>query len=55
MQADASRCTATCGSNLECGHTCKHRCGACLLATVKGGTAGPPEAYLHTAAPALYS
>ena len=29
MQKDASRCPATCGQNMDCGHACGHRCGEC--------------------------
>ena len=34
-QADASLCTAQCGAQLECGHKCNQRCGACLRNTTK--------------------
>ncbi|KAL0023606.1 hypothetical protein WJX77_006297 [Trebouxia sp. C0004] len=51
VQADASKCTATCGSNLECGHTCQHRCGACLLSTVRGSTTGSSKGSLASAPP----
>lgn len=37
MQADATKCTATCGGDLHCGHSCQHACGACLLATSRTG------------------
>ena len=44
VQADATRCTAPCGGSLDCGHTCQHPCGACLLATL-GNTAAAGKRY----------
>ena len=33
-QADATLCTAPCGWDLPCGHTCRKRCGQCLQHTL---------------------
>ena len=39
LQEDATRCTAKCNAQLDCGHTCQNRCGACLQAVIKQETA----------------